>query len=116
MTSNEEITAFLYRAILCEFKSCFIIAGLESLDTERKTTILDLLNYFFQQENKNANSYLVLLFANVNSDIYKSLEMKKYRNILELNKDKFKNEKYDENDIEISNPINQVLENQLKLN
>ena len=101
MTLNEEITAFLYRAILCEFKSCFIIAGLESLDTERKTTILDLLNYFFQQENKNANSYLVLLFANVNSDIYKSLEMKNYRNILELNKDKFKNEKYDENDIEI---------------
>ncbi len=24
-TSNEELTAFLYRAILCEFNSCFII-------------------------------------------------------------------------------------------
>ena len=29
ITSNEEITSFLYRAILCEFNSCFILAGLE---------------------------------------------------------------------------------------
>ena len=51
MTSNEEITAFLYRAILCEYNSCFIVAGLESLETEKKSTILDILNSFFQREN-----------------------------------------------------------------
>ena len=99
MTSNEEITAFLYRAVYCDFKSCFIIAGLESLDAEKKATILNLLNNFFQQRDKITNSYLILLFANNNSDIYRSLENKMYRKILELTKSKFEKEKYELNDI-----------------
>ena len=101
MTSNEEITAFLYRSVLCEFKSCFIIVGLESLDAEKKATILNLLNNFFQQRDKITNSYLILLFANNNSDIYRSLENKPYRKILELEKKEFEKQKYELNDIEI---------------
>ena len=101
MTTNEEITAFLYRAILCKFNSCFFIAGLESLDSEKKGTILDLLNYFFQKEDKKIKSYLILLFDNNNSDIYKSLSMKRYRNILNLDKKKFEKITYKSNDIQI---------------
>ena len=32
----EEITAFLYRSILCEFNSCFIIGGIECLNFEQR--------------------------------------------------------------------------------
>ena len=102
-TSNEEITAFLYRAILCEYNSCFIITGLESLEIETKSTILELLNNFFLsgKENVKMNSCFIFLFHNYNSDIYKSLEMKKYRNILNINEKQIENQKYGENDIEI---------------
>ena len=32
ITTNEQITAFLYRAILCEYNSCFIVGGIELLN------------------------------------------------------------------------------------
>jgi len=35
-TTNEEINAFLYRAIKCKFYFCSIIGGLESLEFEKK--------------------------------------------------------------------------------
>ena len=66
MTSNEEITAFLYRAILCDYNSCFIVAGLELLETEKKTTILDILNNFFQRGNEKINSCLIFLYMSKN--------------------------------------------------
>ena len=43
-TTNEELTAFLYRAILCEQHSCFIIAGIELLSFDQKTTLKNILN------------------------------------------------------------------------
>ena len=102
MTSNEEITAFLYRALLCEFNSCFILAGLESLETEKKTTILNILNNYFQQGRENKiNSCLIFLYMSMSSDIYKSLEMKRYRQILEIKREQYENIKYEGNDIEI---------------
>ena len=51
--------------------------------------------------DENINSCLIFLYKNKSSDIYKDLENKKYRNILNLKRDEFKNEKYDGNDIEI---------------
>ena len=101
MTSNEEITAFLYRAILCEFNSCFIVAGLELLETEKKTTILDILNNYFQKGKEKINSCLIFLYMTKNSDIYKSLEMKRYRQILEISEKQYDSQKYEQNDIEI---------------
>ena len=101
MTSNEEITAFLYRAILCDFNSCFIVGGLELLETEKKTTILDILNNFFQKGKEKINSCLIFLYMSKNSDIYKSLEMKRYRQILEISEKQYDSQKYEQNDIEI---------------
>jgi len=43
-TTNEEITPFLYRSIKCDFNSCLIIGGLESLELEQKECICELLN------------------------------------------------------------------------
>ena len=101
-TSNEEITAYLYRALLCEFNSCFIIAGLEFLETEKRANILDILNNYFAPNEKNKmNSYLIFLFMNYNSDIFKSLSLKSYRQILEIENGKLKDIKYKLKDIEI---------------
>ena len=114
MTSNQEITAFLYRAVLCEYNSCFIITGLESLETEKKSTILEFLNncndnnYFPKEKEEEKDkkkdkmkSCLIFLFSSKNSDIYKSFETKNYRQILDVNEAKFGEIKYEKNDIEI---------------
>jgi hypothetical protein len=88
------------------------VAGLESLETEKKSTILELLNNFIdylpqeKEEEKNKNkekmkSCLIFLFNSKNSDIYKSFETKNYRYILDISDEKFGEEKYEKNDIEI---------------
>ena len=89
MTSNEEITVFLYRALLCNYNSCFIITGLESLGIEAQETIINLLdNYYMgKKERKEIKSCLIFLFGTKNSDIYKSFELKKYRKFLKINED-----------------------------
>ena len=101
-TNNEEITSFLYRSLKCEFNSCFIIGGLESLENEQKECIIELLNNdFFQKEDEKVKSCLILLFMNRSLDIYENLSNKKYINILNIKTNDFKNEKYEGNNIEI---------------
>ena len=43
-TTNEEITAFLYRAIKCKFNSCFIVGGIELLEFEQNSFIIKLFS------------------------------------------------------------------------
>jgi len=100
-TTNEQITSFLYRAILCEFNSCFIFGGIELLNNELKAYLIELLNSFFQKEDEVINSCLIFLFSNKISDIYKNLDSQKYKKILNLKRDLFENERYEGNDIEI---------------
>jgi hypothetical protein len=100
-TSNEQITSFLYRAILCEFNSCFIVGGMELLNNDQKTYLIKLLNSFFQKGDEVINSCLIFLYTTKNSDIYKNLDSQKFKKILNLKRDLFKNERYEGNDIEI---------------
>ena len=100
-TINEEITAFLYRAILCEYNSLFIISGLESLNHEQKICIIELLNQFFSKGDEKIKSCLIILYQIKNSDILKSLSSKKYITTLNLKSGDYINEKYEGNDIEI---------------
>ena len=46
-TSNEEITTFLYRAILCQFNSCFIVGGVEFLKFDTQNKFLEVLNNLY---------------------------------------------------------------------
>ena len=101
MTSNEEITAFLYRAILCEYNSCFIINGSESLENEQKSKIIELLDDLNLKKAKEMKSCIILLFNSKYSDIYKQLETKMYTYILSINDAEIVKEKYENNDIEI---------------
>ena len=81
-TSNEELTAFLYRAILCEFNSCFILGGIEYLEDDRKSTICKLLNNLIAK--KEMKSCLIILYTNKNTNIYKSLNQLLYRQDLDI--------------------------------
>ena len=99
-TSNEEITAFLYRAALCNVNACFIVGGLELLENEQKTYMINLLNQFYGGDIIR-ESCLIFIFSNNNTDIYKILGMKKYRKPFDIPKNSFRNEKYTDTNIEI---------------
>ena len=101
ITTNEQITAFFYRAILCEYNSCFIVGGIELLNNDQKTYLIELLNSFFQKGDEIINSCLIFLYTTKNSDIYKNLDSLKYGKILNLKRDLFINERYEGTDIEI---------------
>ena len=78
-TSNEELTAFLYRALLCEYNACFIMGGIESLDSGKRAKILSLLNNLLvEKKDGKIESCLIILYTNNNTDIYKSLNSLKY--------------------------------------
>ena len=100
-TTNEEITSFLYRAIKCEFESCFVVGGIEMLGNSQKITVLDLLNHFFPRGDEKIKSCVIFLYSYKNSDIYKNLEMKKYRKILDIKKSAFESIKFESINIEI---------------
>ena len=76
-TTNEELTAFLYRAILCEYHSCFIIAGIELLPFEQKTTLQNLLNELYSNNikgnEKKMKSCLVIAYIDKEADIVKNI-------------------------------------------
>ena len=78
-TTNEEITAFLFRAIYCEFHSCFVVGGIELLNFNQKNFFVELLNNILQQIKRKINSCLIIFSNDKNSDIYNSLNSIKYK-------------------------------------
>jgi len=99
-TTTEELTAFLYRSMLCDFNSCFIIASVELLEFDKKSTLLELLNYsFYELEQK---SCLIITYTNSeNNDSIKSLKSLKYTKILDIKKKTIENIKIDNSKVEI---------------
>jgi hypothetical protein len=100
-TSNEELISFLYRAILCQFNSCFIVGGIELLEFEKKSKFLELLNNLFLDIHDNMKSCLIILYNNRNSDIVKSLNLLKNKQDLNINPDDIGNLKIDNSNVEI---------------
>jgi len=86
-TTNEEIIAFLYRAILCKFNSCFIIGGIELLEFDKKSILFEYLSELMNKEYKNMESCLIILYTSKETDIYKSLESLKYKKPLNLKRE-----------------------------
>ena len=83
-TSSEELTAFLYRAILCDFNVCYILGGIEYLEDEKKSEILKILSDLFVGRQEKIKSCLIILYTTKNSDIYKNLSTLKYRKDLNI--------------------------------
>ena len=82
-TTSEEITAFLYKAILCEYNALFIIMKIESLEVEIRQDILDILNTLFIQNRKNMKSCLLFIYDDMSTDIIQ--EIKKINGHNDLN-------------------------------
>ena len=85
-TTNEELVSFLFRAILSEFNSCFIIRGIELLEIDKKYKLLEILNLLLSKNYYKMKSCLIFLHTSKNTDIYKSLNSLKYKKILNLPK------------------------------
>ena len=98
-TLNEEITSFLYRAVLCEYNSCFIIGGIESLKFNQKNYFIEILNQILNEVKGKMESCLIILSSVKSSDIYKSLDSIKYKKTfnssIEKNIEKIKLDKID---------------------
>ena len=75
-TTNEEITSFLYRAILCNINTCFIIGGIESLNFIQKNHFLEILNKILFDKME---SCLIILSIDKKTEIYKALELIKLK-------------------------------------
>ena len=73
-TTIEELTAFLYRAILCDFNSCFIMGGVELLESDRQNKLIELIKKLYDEEHEKMKSCLVILYTNKEHNIFKSLE------------------------------------------
>ena len=97
-TSNEEITAFLYRAVLCEFNSCFIIGGIESLKMSQQTYFIENLIQILYETEGIIESCLIIFIKEKNSDIYKNIDLIKYKKTfnptIKTNLDKIKIDKF----------------------
>ena len=102
-TSNEEITCFLYRSILCEFNACFMIAGIELLSLEQKATLLEILNTLFSENYEKMNACLIILSTNKSTDIYKRLSLIKQKKLINIdyNDKEISEQKYEGNRVEI---------------
>jgi len=100
-TTNEELVAFLYRAILCEFNSCFIIGGIELLEFDKKGKLLEILNILLSKDHTKMKSCLIVLYTSKDTDIYKSLDVLKYRKILNLPLKQIENLKINDGKTEI---------------
>ena len=83
-TTNEELVSFLYRAILCEFNSCFIIRGIELLEFDKKSKLVEILHFLLSKDHSKMKSCLIILYTSKNTDIYKSLDLLKFKKILNL--------------------------------
>ena len=100
-TTYEELTSFLYRAIFCEYNSCFIIGGIELLEFDKKSKLLELLNRIYVENYEIMKSCLIILYTTRTTDIYKSLDSLKYRNILDIKKENFEILKIESSNVEI---------------
>ena len=85
-TTTEELTAFLYRVIKCDWKSCFIIAGIELLQYKQKTAFLSLLFELYTNNENKMKSCLVVAYVDIEADIIKSIfalkNTKSLRNVI----------------------------------
>ena len=89
-TSTEELISFLYRAILCQYNSCFIITGIELLQFKQKMVFQNILDNLYKNKENEMKSCLIAIFEDINDDIIKNIN--DFKNINSL-KDKIEIER-----------------------
>ena len=97
-TTSEEITAFLYRAFLCEYNVVFMMGKIELLKTEPSQTLTNLINSLFTLRGKKINSCVVFAYSQKGVSIADYVESIPGRKYLEHKKKaKLEEKSYDEN-------------------
>ena len=76
-TNEEEITSFIYRAVLCSYHALFIIINSDNLELSNAQYFLWILETLYNKYKGNISSTLLILFSNSNSDLRKQLTLLK---------------------------------------
>ena len=74
--TNDEFSAFLYRAFLCQYKTCFIIEGIDNYNEEKINLFFDLLKELYHKDKISINSLIIILYYNTKF-FYERIYMKK---------------------------------------
>ena len=97
-TTCEEITAFIYRAIICEYPVLFMVGKIELLSSEKRQILTGLLNSLFIGHEEEMNSCLAFAYSDKTASIVQSLERIRGRQFLEHEDMKINEEiKYEQN-------------------
>ena len=74
-TNEEEITAFIYRALLCNYRVLFIILNPDSLELSNAQYFLWILESLYNKNKNSIISSLLILFNDSNSPLKKELTL-----------------------------------------
>ncbi len=72
-TTIEEIIAFLFRAIFCNYYVFFTIINVEYLSLDIKNKIIEILNIFYIENKDKMKSCLNFIFNSKDSEIYEQI-------------------------------------------
>ena len=86
-TTSEEIIAFLYRAFLCEYNIVFTMGNIETLSSEKRQTLTNLINSLYIGHEKEMRSCLIFAYKEKDHTIVRYLENLRMHEILQ-HKDK----------------------------
>ena len=83
-TSFEEMFAYFHRAILCDYKTLFIIEVNDSLSPEQNQNILNILkdiSNYIKKEKREINSLILFLYQNEDHELIRYIEKQKSKSI-----------------------------------
>ena len=86
-TTSEEITAFIYRAFLCQYHVIFMVGKNELLTPDKTQALIGLINDLYIGHEKEMKSCFVFAYSDKTLTIIHYLERLKGRYILFYHKD-----------------------------
>ena len=97
-TTSEEITAFMYRAFLCQYPVFFMVGKIELLTSEKRQTLTRLINALFINRAGEMKSCVAFAYTKSMDSIVLYLErIKGKKNLEHDEKKKQQEESYEEN-------------------
>ena len=72
-TSIEEISVFMYRAFLCQYPVFFIIGNIDMLSSDKRQTLIRLINLLFNNRINDMKSCVVFAFSKKDDKLFKYL-------------------------------------------
>ena len=117
-TTSEELTAFMYRAFLCQYPVFFMIGKIELLTSEKRQTLTNLINILFSKRAEEMKSCVAFGYSVRDDSLVRTLENLKGRKFLKHDdKNKMGKKLYKENvEIVSSDKAGVGKSTQIKLN